>query len=375
MKICVLTTGGTLGGHSANSSANPDIQVLLNDALGGLYKNSSASQLNVDTKEVLDMDSTYLGPLEWKKIIGMVVNEYDNYDGFVITHGTNTLAFSAAALAFAFPALDKPVVFTGAQISLGMPGSDAMVNLQNAVRVASSTNPSFMGVVVVFGSYIVAGVRARKNSIFALDAFPAAGEGCLGRIGIDIKIDRHNLANHHANLDLNRNRSLKSKDLLVHSDFNVENILSINEFPGMRSNWWVENTLRKIDVLKGNHGKDESPDGVILSSFGAGDSACRDFLEELKTRRIPVVLTSQTSSGKVTMMENKPGEGLIHDGLAVPSYDMSLECLTVKFGWLLAHKLSYEEMKIQLTRNIRGEIEAPLFDTERNEGLPELKAV
>ena len=283
----------------------------------------------------------------------MYKRQYDNYDGSVVTHGTNTLAFSSAALSFALPNLDKPVVLTGAQVPFGVAGSDASLNLQNAIRVAAHEVPRVLGVVTVFGSYIISGVKTRKRSSFALDAFAVEAGECLGRIGTEIEFNTYALEKHHCYLESSSGRARFANKLKVYADFNTSDLLSLNELPGIESEWLIKSIRLKEQ-------KSACPlRGAIICAFGAGDSACRDFLVELNRLSIPVVIANQSEHGKATMQVNEPGKKLFVDGLAVPAFDMTLECLTVKFSWLLGQNFSYTEIQRLLVSDLRGEIDAP----------------
>jgi len=177
-KILHISTGGTIAMKKGED--------------GALFPFASAQDLLDTVPEVNDIaeveflsissiDSADLTPDFWFNLAKAVVDNYDSYDGFVITHGTDTMAYSAAALSFFLQELDKPVVFTGSQISIGLIGSDGKRNLVNAFRVAKS---DISEVVVVFGSKIIRGVRARKISAFSLEAFDSVNENPIGEIGL-----------------------------------------------------------------------------------------------------------------------------------------------------------------------------------------------
>lgn len=142
-------------------------------------------KITVDTFELADVDSSDIEPQVWSDLAATINERYDDYDSFIITHGTNTLGYTCAALSFALVNPAKPIILTGSQVAAGLPGWDGATNLENALRVATwprSRNP-LRAVLAVFGSHIVAGTRVQKDTEFAYDAFKSYGTASLGRIG------------------------------------------------------------------------------------------------------------------------------------------------------------------------------------------------
>jgi L-asparaginase len=124
----------------------------------------------VASKGILNKDSSNILPDDWLKMIDTIVENYDAYDVFLLTHGTNTMGYTAAALSFALGKLGKKVILTGSQISYGYPGSDSVLNLENAIRLVA-THPELVGVMAVFGSHIITGSRVKKNERAELRCF------------------------------------------------------------------------------------------------------------------------------------------------------------------------------------------------------------
>ena len=134
------------------------------------------------------MDSSDITPKHWIDLVNLIEVNYDEYDSFIVTHGTNTLGYTCAALSFAFANLNKPVILTGSQVPSGMPGSDALTNLNNAIRVAVWPYHPVKGIVAVFGSHIITGTRVKKSTEFDYDAFQSFTSASIGRIGRIINI-------------------------------------------------------------------------------------------------------------------------------------------------------------------------------------------
>jgi L-asparaginase len=181
--LLLISTGGTISqekdSHGAGQVADSKGAELFSANLGQIRDRLN---LEIVPRTILNKDSSNIIPADWGVMVATIVNEYENYDAFVITHGTNTLGYTCAALSFALGNLGKPVILTGSQVPYGEPGSDAVMNLQNAVQVAANEGERLVGVVAVFGSHIVTGVRVKKRTEFAYDAFTTFGSnGSIGR--------------------------------------------------------------------------------------------------------------------------------------------------------------------------------------------------
>ncbi len=355
----VIETGGTIGGavgrpaHGDGLGHPEALSAYLSPILADLRRDWIIDA-HADTAEVAQLDSSNISPTHWTAIASLIADEYEKYEGFVVLHGTNTLAYTSAALAFALPNLNKPVILTGSQIPYGRSPSDAPLNLANALRVAAYPHGGGLrGVVCVFGSYIIAGTRAKKATEFALDAFIPFGSGELGRIGRQIAMDQENIARHHEYLNHTAGAAVTREDLIVQSDFDMR-ILSLTEYPGMDAVMFGDALSYLID-----EDRDAPVRGVVIRAFGAGDVSenlhpCLEFLAE---KRVPVVVTTQAPQGVSTFRVNHPGRVLAERGLAIPAHDMSIEAMTTKLGWLLAQPDNdYGQLWRLMETDLRGEI-------------------
>jgi len=291
-------------------------------------------------------------PSHWKELTKIIKNNYDIFDAFIITHGTNTLGYTSAALSFSFPNLNKPIILTGSQTPFGLPGSDALNNLTNAIRIAvlPRERNRVKGVFVVFGSHIITGSRVKKMTEFDYDGFVSFQTSSIGRIGRIININESNLEKHLSYLSTAFYTEAKySKHLICEDDFDMR-IASITEFPGISPN--IFECLVENNDIK----------GFILRSFGAGDSSShlRPAFDFLKSREIPIVITTQAPNGNASLQINEPGYYLWSNDLAIPAFDMCMEAQTTKLAWLLAKRangiLNYSNIKKEMIRDIRGEI-------------------
>ena len=155
-KILLIGTGGTIASDVTEDGLAPELttEQLLSHlpAISGIC--------NVDCVQLLNLDSTNMRPEHWLKMVRCIRESYDRYDGFVITHGTDTMAYTAAALSYLIQGSPKPIILTGAQKPIGFDSTDSKINLADAFRCAASDLP---GVSIVFNSHVILGTRARKT--------------------------------------------------------------------------------------------------------------------------------------------------------------------------------------------------------------------
>lgn len=358
-KMLLITTGGTIAGQVAVEKDDKQI-VRTADEFSGLvgptvgYLNRKHNlDIQIDPWPLCDVDSSNILPTHWEQLAALIKEKYDDFESFIITHGTNTLGYTCAALSFALANPNKPIVLTGSQVPAGLPGSDGLTNLQNALRVAvwkRERNP-IKGVMAVFGSHIISGCRVKKDTEFDYDAFKSFSTGSLGRIGRIININETNLEKHLSYLSGNLfPEARRAADLRCENDFDMR-IASFTEFPGMSSDYFAS-LVERNDVR-----------GFILRAFGAGDPCTnhRSAFEYLKREKIPIVVTTQAPNGNSNFQVNEPGQILKANELAIPAYDMSIESQTTKLAWLLAKKkkgeLTYSQVCEQMVNDLRGEID------------------
>lgn len=357
-RILLITTGGTIAGQVAKDEKDDDVvrtadqfSAIVGPTVGYL-KERHDLDIHIDPVELCNEDSSNILPTHWVQLAALIKEKYDAYDSFIITHGTNTLGYTCAALSFSLANPNKPIILTGSQVPAGLPGTDGLTNLENALRVAvwkREKNP-IKGVMAVFGSHIITGCRVKKDTEFDYDAFKSFGKGSLGRIGRIINIDETNLEKHLTYLRTNLYpEARRAVDLRCENDFDMR-IASFSEFPGMSSKFFAS-LVEKNDVR-----------GFILRAFGAGDPCTnhRSAFEYLKGREIPLVVTTQAPNGNSNFQVNEPGKMLKDNKLAIPAYDMSIEAQTTKLAWLLAKKekgvINYDQLCVEMVRDIRGEI-------------------
>ena len=351
-RILVIFTGGTVAGNVAKSDVSQNVKSdpnsfmsILNNSVGIVKKNWNI-EIESSIVEVFNVDSSNIQPENWTALAEKIQEKYDDFDSFIILHGTNTMGYTAAALSFALENVNKPIIITGAQVPLGYLGTDATTNLVNALRLAVWGYHEVKGVMGVFGSKIISGTRVKKGTDFDYDPFKSFQTGTLGQIGRFMRIDEKALRKHVAYLSKVKPLAIQSRILSVKKDFDTKSIASLTEFPGMSAD--IFQSLVENNNIK----------AFIFRAFGAGDPSDHLFpaFEYLKKNEIPIIVTTQAPNGVASFQVNETGQYLKDHDLAIPAHDMSIESITTKLAWLLAQKFSYEQIKQKMLEDLHGEI-------------------
>ncbi|ENM5734599.1 asparaginase [Vibrio mimicus] len=278
------------------------------------------------------MDSSDMTPADWQIIADDIAANYDKYDGFVILHGTDTMAYTASALSFMFENLGKPVIVTGSQIPLTDLRSDGQANLLNALHIAA--NYPINEVTLFFNNRLMRGNRSRKSHADGFSAFSSPNLPPLLEAGINIELS--------TNVKVNEKPS---------GDFKVNPITPqpigvITMYPGI-SHEVIRNTLL------------QPVNAMILLTFGVGNAPQNpELLAQLKAaseRGVIVVNLTQCLAGKVNMGGYATGCALADSGV-ISGYDMTPEAALAKLHYLLSQDLSYEEVKAKMQQVLRGEM-------------------
>lgn len=313
--ICLIYTGGTIGMQRNKTGTlrppkDPDSFKEIVPELTALAR--------FDFVSLMNKDSTNMNPGDWKEIAQAIYDRRDKrYDGFVIAHGTDTMHFSASAVAFALGInLDFPVVFTGAQTAPDVYHGDARVNLLRAFKVATV---DFAEVAICFGNHVFRGCRAQKKDERRFEAFDSPAASPLADITEDIIVSP--LA-----------KTRKDKKIIGPIEFQNEfadGIIQVSLIPGLEpallDNWLYNSKCR----------------GIVLQSFGAGNVpseaayALTDFIRKAKKHGKPVLITSQFPANATLHTAYEPGKKAVKAG-AIPTGNMTSACATAKFRWVLA---------------------------------------
>lgn len=282
--------------------------------------------VKLDVSYVDNIDSTNIKPKHWDKIADIIYKEYDNYDGFVIIQGTDTMAYTSSALSFVLQNLGKPVVLTGSQIPGDKLETDAKRNFVNAIKVATM---DISGVMVVFDWEIILGSRATKISESKLDAFETINWDLLGEIRVDIRLNI-------------KDQKRQDKKLKLAKGFESK-IMVVNLFPGMPDNF--------LDKMI-----DSGIKGLVLIGFGTGNVSYEYLTAIKKARRkkIPIAVDTQCLRGVTRMDTYDVGKKALEAGV-IEAYDMTIESVTTKLMWALK-RAPYEKIKEIMHTNYTDEI-------------------
>ena len=277
------------------------------------------------------MDSSDMTPEDWQHIAEDIKAHYDDYDGFVILHGTDTMAYTASALSFMLENLGKPVIVTGSQIPLAELRSDGQINLLNALYVAA--NYPINEVTLFFNNRLYRGNRTTKAHADGFDAFASPNLPPLLEAGIHIRRLNTPPAPHGEG------------ELIVHP-ITPQPIGVVTIYPGISADV-VRNFLR------------QPVKALILRSYGVGNAPQnKAFLQELQEasdRGIVVVNLTQCMSGKVNMGGYATGNALAHAGV-IGGADMTVEATLTKLHYLLSQELDTETIRKAMSQNLRGEL-------------------
>ena len=336
-KILIIHTGGTIGMVPTENGFAPKQGVLLEE-LKNIRDLSSPDMPVWDLIEFEPLlDSTNIRYKQWNSIADSIALYYDKYDGFVVLHGTDTLAYSASALSFMLEGLDKPVVFTGAQIPLCELRSDGRDNLITSMMIAA--DGVIREVSLCFGDSILRGNRAIKYSADGMMAFTSPNFNKLADAGITIEYN-------HASINEYEKTSLHSGPLNI-VKLNESRIAVIKIVPGIQFDIFEPIML-------------ESLDGLVLETFGKGnipdyDTALSRLISEASRCGTIVVVCTQCPAGTVSLGTYKAGSALVEAG-AVSGGNMTTEAVITKLTYLLSKGLPKEDIRRLMQTDLRGEL-------------------
>ena len=336
--ILLIYTGGTIG--------------MIQDPETGALTNFNFDQLLLQVPEIklfnLDIfayafeppiDSSDMSPDFWSELVRIIYSNYERYDGFVILHGTDTMAFTASALSFMLEGLMKPVILTGSQLPIGALRTDGKENLLTAIEIAAAKNddgtPVVPEVCIFFHEKLMRGNRTTKISAENFDAFESNNYPILAHSGIEIQYYRHFI------------RPYNPEAVLVPHYKMGADIIIFSLFPG------IPPTIVK-QILKSKELK-----GIIFRTFGSGNAPrfawlTKALAEATLAGKIIVNIT-QCSTGSVKMQLYETGRQLLEAGI-ISGHDSTVEASLTKLMFLMGQDLSSEEIRAAMKRSIAGEI-------------------
>lgn len=330
--LLLLYCGGTIGMRQniRTSALQPELNI---DELVE-YAPLLTSEFNIKTRTITNLDSTNIQPHHWSEIAEMIAKEYGNFDGFVVIHGTDTMAYSASALSYALGNLGKPVILTGSQVPPEILGSDAIANMVNACLAATM---DFAEVAIVFGTKILRGNRSMKVSESERNAFISPVFPELGSIRLQPEITYNNITRRHGGA------------LDVQKKFGG-NVAVLKIVPGLEPQVLESVIHSKID-------------GLILESFGPGNIPNQECnllpaIDQARKKGIPVLISTQCIYGTTRMYLYEVGQSAMDLGV-IPTGDMTPEAAYVKLKWALGQTKNSAEIERIFAKKIAGEVTIP----------------
>lgn len=337
-KILIIYTGGTIGmiENQATGALEPfDFNHLMDNV-------PKVKMLDYEIQNIQfehPLDSSDMTPEHWSEIARSIERNYEKFDGFVVLHGTDTMAYTASALSFMLENLHKPVIITGSQLPIGEVRTDGEENLITALQIAAERaengQPLVQEVAILFENYLWRGNRATKMSADNFNAFKSNNYPSLAKIGLGIHYNVDALMHHRAMRPLQVRCKMCS------------NVMFIDLHPGLQ-----ESTLRHLLA---------TPDikGVVLRTFGAGNGPSAPWfinaLRESCQRGLVILNVSQCVNGGVHP-KRYLGASLLEKVGVVPGYDITAEAAITKLMYLFGVGLQPDEVKQYLVYPLAGEI-------------------
>ena len=285
------------------------------------------------------IDSSDMEPLMWAKIVEIIHYNYERFDGFVILHGTDTMAYTASALSCMLENLGKPVILTGSQLPIGTLRTDGKENLITAIEIAAARRPDGSPMVpevcIFFENELMRGNRTTKINAENFNAFRSFNYPPLAKAGIHIRYNEHLIR-----------RPDPTRPMKPHYLFDT-NVVMLTLFPGIQES--IIDSVLHVPNLK----------AVVLKTYGSGNAPQKDwFIQQLKEateRNIIIVNITQCPSGAVEMRRYETGLQLLQAGV-ISGYDSTPECAVTKLMFLLGHGLNHSELRRLMDSNLAGEI-------------------
>ena len=337
--LLLIYTGGTIGmkQDAADQTLKPFDFSQIVEEVPEIRK--FAAKIDSWTFDPL-IDSSDVEPGMWQALARLIQEKYDSYDGFVILHGTDTMAYSASALSFMLDGLTKPVIFTGSQLPIGVPRTDGRENLISSIEIASAKDGEGHAMVpevcIFFGSQLIRGNRSIKANAEAFKAFQSPNYPLLAESGINIRYNTECIRkplDWYQNISINTRLDTRVSILKLHPGITPEAVRYFLCDPVTRA--------------------------VIIETYGAGNAPSARWFTEIVREAAGMgkvlVNVTQCTAGTVDMDLYACGKGLEKAGVT-NGYDSTTESALAKLFYLLGKSGDNEWVKDMMKRNLKGEI-------------------
>lgn len=284
------------------------------------------------------IDSSDMHPDVWVKLVKVIQENYDRYTGFVILHGTDTMAYTASALSFMLNNLSKPVILTGSQLPIGDLRTDGKENLMTSIEIAGAVEngePVVQEVCIYFENHLMRGNRTTKQNAENFNAFHSCNYPNLADVGIHIKYEQ-----------VYFRKNTEKKPLEIYTGYDP-NVVVLTLFPGIQKS--IVEAVLNVPGLR----------GVVLKTFGTGNAPRNEWLLNLlknaTDRGIVIVNVTQCLEGAVDMTRYETGMQLLETGV-VSGHDITTESALVKLMVLLGNESDIKKVREKMSGSIAGEI-------------------
>ena len=337
-KVLLIYTGGTIGmGRNVTTGA---LEPLDFKHLKEHLPEFKYIKTDVDVYQFNPpVDSSDMRPKLWTKLVEIIATQYQNYDGFVVLHGTDTMAYTASALSFMLENLTKPVIFTGSQLPLGLLRTDGKENLLTSIELASMYHPDGRPMVpevcIYFNGHLLRGNRSTKRNADGFNAFDSFNYPHLCDAGVNFTFHQH----HILTPDFTR-------PMIPHTQMD-QGVIIFSLFPGIQENI-VHHVLEAPELR-----------GIVMRSYGSGNAPHSEWitrtLRDASDRGVVVVNISQCVSGRVEMGRYDTGFQL-QDAGVISGMDSTVEAAATKLMFLQAQHEEADVIRQLMTTSIAGEI-------------------
>ena len=336
--ILIIYTGGTIG--MIQDAETKSLVPFNFDSIYDQIPRLAFYDINIDTFAFDNpIDSSDMHPEDWKQIAEKIYEQYNHYDGFVVLHGTDTMAYTASALSFMFENLSKPIILTGSQLPLGIARTDGRNNIINSVEIASAKNSDGSSVVpevcICFENQLYRGNRTYKSNAENFDAFASPNYPALANVGVNIKYNKDYIT------------PVSSDELSMFAKMDT-NIAILKLYPGITPS--IVNSILQIDGLR----------AVILETYGAGNSIKSgwfiDLLKDAIERGIIILNVTQCKGGGFVHEGKYESSYLLAKAGIISGYDIITESAVTKMMHLLGNHSDVKIIKELLKKSLRGEI-------------------